>query len=339
MVTEPGQHVASAPPAGAVLRFRIAKTAMYAPGTVQTAEELAPRLGKSAQWITSRTGVHRRRVADESMAEMGARAARQVLGGEPPDLILNASLTPMQLIPDSSVFIQEALGLSGIPSFSLHATCLSFMAALNTAGAFVQTGLYRRVLIVSAEQGSVSRDFSEPESAALIGDGAGAALIEAVPEGDESGSAMLGFAMRTYPEGASYTELRGCGTRHHPNHPDTQPTDNLFRMNGPRVYRMAFSRAEEVLEDVFAQAGVTRDDIDVVLPHQASGPMISAIPRFGFPTERVIDLVGEYGNCIAASIPMAMAHAQQTGKLQRGDLALLFGTGAGLSMAASILRF
>lgn len=338
MVTEPGHSVATDTTQRVRMRFRITRTALYAPPGVETAADLAPRIGRSADWIETRTGVLERRVATESMAELGAHAARDVLDGERPDLILNASLTPIQLIPDSSVFIQQALGFSGIPSFSVHATCLSFMAALNTAGAYVQAGLYRKILIVSAEQGSVCRDFSEPESAALIGDGAGAALVEPVPDGGPD-SGLLGFAMRTYPEGAEYTELRGCGTRRHPNHDGTVASDNLFQMNGPRVYRMAFTHADDVLDEAFAQAGLTRDDIDLVIPHQASGPMLAAIPRFGFPAENVMQLIPEFGNCIAASIPMALARAQATGRVKRGDTVLMFGTGAGLSMAAAILRF
>ena len=320
------------------VRFQITRTALYAPPTVQTAEDLAPRIGRSADWIATRTGVRERRVSDESMAELAAHAARDVLDGQAPDLIMNASLTPIQLIPDSSVFIQRALGMSGVPSFSVHATCLSFLAALNTAGAYVHTGLYRRILIVSAEQGSVCRDFTEPESAALIGDGAAAALVEPVPQGSQD-SGLLGFAMRTYPEGASYTELRGCGTRRNPNHDHTVPKDNLFQMNGPRVYRMAFRHANAVIDEAFAAAGLARDDVDLVVPHQASGPMIAAFPRFGFPAERVVDLIGTYGNCIAASIPMGLAHAQQAGRLTRGDTVLLIGTGAGLSIAAAIIRY
>ncbi len=321
----------------AAIRFRIARTALYAPPGVETASDLAPRLGRTPEWILARTGVERRHVAQESMAVMGARAAREALAGDVPDLILNVSLTPIQLIPDSSVFIQEELGLDGIPSFSLHATCLSFLVGLHTAGALIQTGAYKRILMVSSEQGSVCRDFSEPESASLIGDGAAAAILEPVLQGQEAG--LLGFAMRTWPSGASYTELRGCGTRCHPNDPDTRPEDNLFQMRGPRVYRMAYQHADEVLDDCFAQAGMQRGDVDLVVPHQASGPMIAAIPRFGFAEHKVVDIIGEYGNCIAASLPMALAHAQATGRLERGMTVLLYGTGAGLSMAAGILRF
>ena len=319
------------------IRFRITRTAWYAPPRVETAADVGERLGRSTEWITGRTGVLERRVAEESMAAMGGRVGRAVLGEDRPDLIVNASLTPVQLIPDSSVFIQRELGLAGIASFSIHATCLSFLVGLNTIGALVQAGAYKRVLLVSSEQGSVCRDWSEPESASLIGDGAAAALLEPVPDGEDSG--LLGFSMQTWPEGAELAELRGCGTAHHPNDPTTKPEDNLFRMRGPRLWKMALQHADEVLDGAFAQAGMKRDEVDLIVPHQASGPMVDLFPKFGFSDEKVMKLVGKYGNCIAASLPMALASAVEEGRLKRGQTALLFGTGAGLSMAAGILKF
>jgi 3-oxoacyl-[acyl-carrier-protein] synthase-3 len=322
---------------GATIRFRIARTASYAPPRRESAEDLAQRLGRSATWITERTGVVHRHIADESMAAMAARAARAALDGTPPDLIINASLTPIQLIPDSSVFVQEALGFSGIPSWSVHATCLSFAVALQNAGALIGSGAYRRILIVSSEQGSVCRDFSEPESAALIGDGAAAAVIEPALPGEDTG--LLGFAMATWPEGSSYAELRGCGTRRHPNNPETSTEDNLFQMHGPRIWRLALRHADEILDAAYGKAGLGRDDVDVIIPHQASGPMLDLFPRFGFSDHKVVKLIGEYGNCIAASLPMALHEAVSTGRLVRGQTALLFGTGAGLSMAAAIVRY
>ena len=319
----------------AAIRFRITRTAAYAPPRVETAREIGERLGRSTAWITDRTGVLERRVADESMAVMAARVGRRVLHEERPDLIVNASLTPIQLIPDSSVFVQRELGLAGIPSFSIHATCLSFLVGLHTVGSLVQSGAYRKVLLVSSEQGSVCRDWSEPESAALIGDGAGAALLE--PTDDDSG--LLGYTMRTWPEGAEFAELRGCGTAHHPNDPTTRTEDNLFRMRGPRLWRLALTHADEVLDAAFAQAGMKREEVDVIVPHQASGPMVDLFPKFGFSDDKVVKIVADYGNCIAASLPMALAHAVETGRLGRGRTALLFGTGAGLSMAAAILKY
>jgi 3-oxoacyl-[acyl-carrier-protein] synthase-3 len=270
------------------------------------------------------------------MAQMGARAVRDVLVDEPPpDLLVNASLTPIQLIPDSSIFIQRELGYSGIPSFSVHATCLSFLVGLQVVGGLLAAGAYRRIVLVSSEQGSISRDFDEPESAALIGDGAAAALVE--PATGEEG--FLGFALKSWPEGHEYAELRGCGTRKPPQNPDTRPGDYLFRMRGTRIWRLALEHADEILDAAFSQAGMKRDDVDVIIPHQASGPMLDLFPKFGFSDHKVVNVIGEYGNCIAASLPMALHRAIETKRLLRGQTALFWGTGAGLSMGAAILRF
>ncbi|MEQ1506119.1 MAG: ketoacyl-ACP synthase III [Myxococcota bacterium] len=310
---------------------------MYVPPRQELASDLAPLIGRTAGWITDRTGVAVRHVADESMASMAARVGHEVLGDERPDLILNASLTPIQLIPDSSVFVQQALGFEGIPSYTVHATCLSFAVGLQSAGALIQAGAYRRILLVSSEQGTPWRDLTEPESAALIGDGAAAALLEPAVDGDDTG--LLGFAMGTWPDGADYAEFRGCGTRQRPEDPTTRPEHYKFRMRGPRVWRLALRHADAILDRAFAEAGMSRDAIDVIVPHQASGPMLDLFPQFGFDDRKVVKIIADTGNCIAASLPMALHTAIATERLRRGQTALLFGTGAGLSMAAAIVRY
>ena len=320
------------------MRFQVTSTGIYIPPTIETASELSERVGRSARWIVRRTGVEERRISTLPMDQMGAIAAQDALGdGELPDLILNASLTPMQLIPDSSVFIQKALGFEGIPSFSVHATCLSFLVALQTAGAMIAAGLHRRVLIVSAEQGSVCRDFDHPESAVLIGDGAAAVIVESTPDGHQS--EMLAHLFRTFPQGSHLAELRGCGTRAHPNDPETVVQDNLFRMHGPGIYKMAYRKVASLVEALLSDASLTIDDIDLVVPHQASGPALDALQRMGFSPDRVINIVDQVGNCIAASLPMALHTALSTGRLNRGDRILLLGTGAGLSVGGTILRW
>ncbi len=317
------------------MKIQITSLGLYVPPTVQTAEELAPLIGRSAAWITRQTGVSRRRIGHEPMEVQAAAAARQALqDGPPPDLIINASLTPRQLIPDSSVFIQRQLGLEGVPSFSLHATCLSFLVALHNAAALLQTQAYSRILIVSSERGTLSRNFDQPESAALIGDGAAAVVAE---RGGES--AMLAYQMGTWPAGAELTELRAGGIARHPLHTPPSREDNLFSMNGPGIYKMARRRVALVLSRALEQAGLSRDQIDLVVPHQASGPALQALGRYGFPPGRVVDVVAEYGNCIAASMPMALATADRDGRLRRGDRVLLLGTGAGLSVGAAVLRW
>ena len=331
---EPQAGVAGGAPRA--LRVKIASTAFYAPPRVETAAELAPRIGVSEEWIVTRTGVRERRISEEPVEVLGARAARAALGsGGAPDLIVNASVLPRQLIPDTSVHVQRELGLDGIPSFSVHASCLSFLVALQNAAALVAAGAYRRVLVVSAECGSFGRNMAEPESAALLGDGAAAVVLEPTPR-DEA-SEVVGWRMGTWPAGAALTEVRGYGQRLSPNDPRTGLEDNLFTMDGPGVYKMAFRRLPGLVRELLGELGMTPADVDWVVPHQASGPGLALLPRLGFPAERFVNVVGQYGNCVAASIPMALAHLAGSGRLRRGQTVLLLGTGAGFSVAGAVL--
>jgi len=320
------------------LRIQISSTGIHLPDAIETSAELSKRVGRSEAWIHSRTGVHRRHITDAPIEAMAAAAVRDALGdGDAPDLLINASLSPRQLIPDTSVFILRELGISGIPSFSIHATCLGFLVALQQVAALICSGQNRRVAVVAAERGSMCRDFSEPESAVLIVDGAGAAIVEPTPEGSDS--EILGFKMATFPEGAHLAELRGFGAHRHPDGPDTEPADNCFHMKGPSIYRMAIPHTQSLLGNLLDELGLTIDDIDLVVPHQASGPALRTLSRFGIPEEKVVNMVADWGNCIAASLPMALAHAHATGRIKRGDLVLLLGTGAGLSVAGMVLRW
>jgi 3-oxoacyl-[acyl-carrier-protein] synthase III len=322
----------------APLHIQVASTGLYAPPAVETAEDLAPRLGTTADWITSRTGVLRRHVAAEPVERMAAAAARKALGdGPPPDLIVYASATPRQLIPDTSVFVERELGLEHVPCHTVHATCLSFLVGLYSASAYVSAGCYERVLVVSSEIGTIGRDFSEPESAALLGDGAAAAIVEPTPAA--SGSRLLGYAASVLPKGAQFAEFRGLGVERPPSGSETVSTDHLFHMNGSRLFRLAMVHIGPVLDRLFAQTGLSPSDIDLVVPHQPSKPGLELLARWGFPADRVVDIIGEYGNCISASMPMALATAHADGRLQRGMRALLIGTGAGVSIGAAILEW
>jgi 3-oxoacyl-[acyl-carrier-protein] synthase-3 len=332
-----GRHAVSSRPSPA-LQVKITSTGFYAPPRVETAAELAPRMGVSEDWILSRTGVRERRISDEPVEVMAAHAARAALtAGEAPDLILSASATPRQLIPDTSVFIQQELGFEGIPSHSIHASCLSFLVALHEASALVAAGAYRRVLVVSAEQGSVGRNMNEPESAALIADGAAAAVVEPTPKGEAS--ELLAWRMGTWPRGAVLTEVRGYGRRCAPDDPDTRPEDQFFSMDGPGIYRMALRRIPRMVRELLADQDLGVDDIDWLVPHQASGPGIGLLERTGIPAERTVNIVAEYGNCVAASTGMALAHHSASGRLHRGQTVLLLGTGAGFSVALGLLRW
>jgi 3-oxoacyl-[acyl-carrier-protein] synthase III len=169
-----------------MINLKITGFGHYLPIKIETSDELSGKINKSSDWIVSRTGVKERRISDIDVDLMGAKAAKIALNGMVPDLILNASGVAKQVIPDTSVFIQKELGLEGIPSFSIHATCLSFLVAFHTAATFISQGNYKKILIISSDRGSRGRNFNEPESAALLGDAAAAILVEPTLKNESS---------------------------------------------------------------------------------------------------------------------------------------------------------
>jgi 3-oxoacyl-[acyl-carrier-protein] synthase III len=325
--------------------LKIAGLGHYLPERVVMNDELEALCKLPPGWIQKHNGVcERRRVSGETSSYMAAQAAREALDeagmrlGDI-DLILNASGTPEQAIPDTGALIQRELGLgsSGIASMSIHATCLSFIAALDMSAALLASGRYQRILIAGADIASCALNPDEPESATLMGDAAAAAVVTATPAGEAS---MLHAALfRTYGDGADFTAIRGGGSRRHPHNPLTTPEDNLFHMDGPGVLRMARKYSEEYLEAL--RPGLSRGlgSIDVVVPHQASKIGLMMLTRFGWPDHRIMRTIEWLGNCVAASIPVTLYDAVRRGRIQRGDEVLLVGTGAGLSLGGIILTY
>ena len=270
---------------------------------------------------------------------MGAIAGKEALGkGGKPDLIINASGVPKQTIPDTSTFYQRELGFEGIPSFSVHCTCLSFITALNTAASLIHSRSYNRILIISSDRGTRGRNFDEPESASLLGDGAAAVVVEQSLENESS--ELIYFDMKTFPSCANLTEVRGGGTNKHPQDPETTLADNLFTMDGPAVYKIARKEVYRMMLKTMKTTRLKREEVDWVIPHQASGKAVDAyISTGGFAKEKVVSIISEFGNCVAASVPMAFATAVQDGRIKRGNLLLFIGTGAGLSAACALIKY
>ena len=317
--------------------FKITGYGSYLPPKIQTSKELSELIGKSEDWIISHTGVDERRISDIDVDRMGAIAAREAIGNkEKPDLIINASGVPKQTLPDTSVFIQKELGYDAIPSFSIHSTCLSFIVALNSATSLLKTNLYQRILIISSDRGTRGRNFNEPESSSLLGDAAAAVYIEKTNDQTEG---IISYTMNTYPSGASLTQVRGGGTNLHPQDKKTRKSDNLFSMNGPQVYRMARKKVYDLVKKDLEKNNLKISDINLVIPHQASGMAVKAYSKYGgFKQDNVIDIISKTGNCVAASIPLALVMAYKDNRIKKGDLLYLIGTGAGLSIASCIIR-
>ena len=319
------------------MNIKITGIGYHLPDKIETSKQLSKKINKSTDWIISRTGVKERRVSNIDVDKMGALAAKDALrnSNDHPDLILNASGVGKQVLPDTSVFFQKELGFEGIPSFSIHATCLSFLVALYTAATFVTNGAYKKILIISSDRGTRGRNFNEPESAALLGDAAAAVVLES-----DLNSKVISHKMETWSEGATFTQVKGGGTYRHPDNPKTIDKDHYFTMSGPQVYKMARKKVYLMIQKILKENNLTTEDINFVIPHQASNSAIQAYSKFGgFPENKVMNIISEYGNCVSASIPLALSLAIQQNKINRGDLVMMIGTGAGLSVASSLIKF
>jgi 3-oxoacyl-[acyl-carrier-protein] synthase-3 len=327
------------------LPLRIVGVGRYIPEQIITNAELEARCGLSAGWIAARTGVlERRRANGETSSRMAASAARDALADakwdlSAIDLIVNASGTPEQTIPDMAPLVQQELGLgeSGIPCISFHATCLSFLVALDWLSCAFATGRYRNALVVSADISSSALNYSEPESAVLFGDAAAAAVVQNPAPGDTG--AVHAARFETFGIGAHLTELRGGGSRLHPHNPETRPEDNLFHMDGTAVYRMARLRVDGFLERLRPGLSQGLGDIKLVVPHQASLLALRALRRNNIPDEKVVITLDRFGNCVATSLPLTLYEAVKTNRLSRGDHFLLCGTGAGLSLGGLVMEY
>ena len=321
-----------------MINLKITGFGHYLPSKIETSDELSKKINKPSDWIISKTGVQERRISDIDVDLMGAKAAKIALDGKVPDLILNASGVGKQVIPDTSVFIQKELGFEGIPSFSIHATCLSFLVALHTAANFISQSTYKKILIVSSDRGTRGRNFNEPESAALLGDAAAAILVEPALENEDSG--ILDFSMKTWPKGSHLTEVRGGGTNLHPHDKETKFDDNLFSMNGPMIYKMARKTVYNQIQEDLKNNNLEIDDINLLVPHQASGLAVKAYSKFGgFKEDRVVNIIDKTGNCVAASLPLALSLAYSDNRFKKGDIIYFIGTGAGLSVASCLFRY
>lgn len=329
-----------------MLPIKIAGLGFYLPERRVLSSELERLYGTTPGWIERTTGVRERRyVADETAAGMAAAAARMALlhAGlklSDVDAIIGASASPQQAIPCTAALVQRELGApEGVSAcFDVNATCLSFLFALHNAAHLVAAGAYRHVLIVSSDITTNSLNPREPESAVLFGDAAAAALVTRSEPGETS--ALLHARFATHSSGADYTTIVGGGTLHHPNDPHTTPEMNLFHMDGSAIFRQATRVAGPFLTRFFSEVGWRRDEVDLVIPHQASFHALRQLStRFGFQPKQVFLNLHLRGNCIGASIPLAFAEATHTGEIHRGQKLVLLGTGAGLTLGAMALIY
>lgn len=323
--------------------FELLGTGAYLPRKQVLAAEIDARLGVAAGYTESTAGVHTRYecVAPESLASMAREAAQQALDDaqlslSQIDLIVDASTSRHQPVPCNGALVSAALGpaAQAIPVFDVQSTCLGFVVALNVINGLLATGCAERVLLICSEAGLAAANWQEPESAALLGDGAGAVVLRrAAPR------RSYAFAHQTFARYSQICEVRG-GLHNLPAfaYRDELAAHYRFHMDGPRLFRVARQLLPPLVAELLNVAPCDRERLRVV-PHQASPRAVEAVRRvLQVPVERYHNRVAEFGNLAAASIPHALDLCRRTGWLPSGTPVLLLGTSAGYSQAALIFE-
>lgn len=321
------------------MRARICGTGSALPRREVTNNELSKIMDTSDEWIRSRTGICSRHLAvEESLTELAAKAAKLALeeaGTKPEelDMILAATLSADKLLPSLSCELQRELGAGKAVAFDINAACSGFMFALQTADAYIKSGAYKNILVAGGEILSKLMDWNDRSTCVLFGDGAGAAVVKA----DEN-YGILGSVQGS--DGAK-GEVLSCEGRKN-NNPYVKGKTELsyVSMDGQEVYKFAVHRVPEAIREAVARAGVSLEDIDLFILHQANIRIIESVSkRLKIPMEKIPVNLQECGNISAGSIPILLDFVNRRGMIQKGNKIVLAGFGAGLTWGASVLTW
>ena len=253
------------------------------------------------------------------------------------DLILGGMATPLQGIPCNAALIHERVALgTSIPAFDVNSSCTSFITAFDMASYLIDAGRYRNILIVSGDTASAALNPRQKESYELFSDAATAFVVG--PCSGESG--VINARQCTYSEGAHDTEIRGgCGLLPSFDINDKNREDYYFDMKGLKVLKLTTKKIPGFLEEFMTETGITLDDVDLFVPHQASKALGLMMKKLGVPPEKYVDRVEDWGNMISAAVPMALYTSVREGRINRGDKIVLFGTAAGLTISILLLQY
>jgi 3-oxoacyl-[acyl-carrier-protein] synthase III len=306
------------------------------PDRVITNDELTKYVDTTDEWIVERTGIRERRMAtqDEALSDIALPACRDALAqagleGKDIDLIIVATVTPDMMFPSTGALLADALGATDAAAYDLSAGCTGFMYALAQAYGMLAGGLSQRALVVGGDLLSKILDWEDRSTLVLFGDGAGAVVLEV---GADQG--FVGFELGADGGGGASLWLPGSGSRHFDD------PERYVKMNGREVFKFATRVLVQSAQDLLDRCGMTIEDVDLYIPHQANVRIIDhATRKLGVPSERVVVNVDRYGNTSSGSIPLALADAAADGRLKPGQMVLMTGMGAGLTWGSALIRW
>lgn len=318
-------------------------TGSYVPEQVVTNKDLEKLVDTSDEWIVTRTGISERRKAESHIAtsDMGVIAGQRAIeaaGLKPDDidLIIVATITPDMFFPSTACIIQEKIGAVNASAFDLSAACTGFIYGLAVGSQFIASGMYKHVLVIGAETLSRILNPADRNTLVLFGDGAGAAVLGPV----EDGKGFLAFDLGSDGSGGNLLYLEAGGSRLPVSEETIKKGQHYLAMSGNDVFKFAVRIMGETSLKTLEKAGLTREDVDYLVPHQANIRIVdAAVKRLKLPAEKVYVNLDKYGNMSGASIPVALDEALKENKINKDDIIVLVGFGAGLTWGACVIRW
>ncbi|CAG7623220.1 beta-ketoacyl-ACP synthase III [Paenibacillus allorhizosphaerae] len=316
-------------------------TGKYVPERVLTNHDLENMVDTNDEWIVTRTGIRERRIAspEQASSDLAYEASKIALNKagiapEEIDLIIVATITPDMSFPSTACILQDKLGAKKAAAFDLSAACSGFIYSLANATNFIATGTYKYALVVGAECLSKITDYTDRNTCILFGDGAGAVVLGPVAEG----RGFKSFELGADGTGGDLLKIAGGGSRCPASPQSLEGKQHFIYMAGAEVFKFAVRIMGSAAEDALRKAGIAKSEVDLLVPHQANIRIIqSALQRLDLSEDKCMINLDKYGNVSAASIPIALAEADEEGRVKEGDCIVLVGFGGGLTWGASVL--
>ncbi len=328
-----------------IQRVKISALGTYVPPRLLTNADLEKMVDTTNEWIMERVGIRERHLVDKGVgaSDLAVAAVRNLLESHPfdlqeVDLIVVGTVTPDMMYPSTACLVQHKLGIANTWGFDVSAGCSGFLYALNTGVKFVESGQYKKVLVIGSDVNSSMTDFTDRAVCIIFGDGAGAVLLE--PAEDQEGFGVIDHVAQIEGMGGQYLYMPGGGSLNPASHETVDQKMHYIHQDGKNVFKYAVKKMTEMTERILAKNNLTGKDVDCFISHQANRRIITATAdRLGMPLEKVIINIERYGNTTAGTIPIAMQTALDEGKLKKGDLLLVAAVGAGFTSGATLLRW
>jgi len=323
---------------------KITALGTYVPPRVLTNADLEKMVDTTNEWIMERVGIRERHIADKGVAasDLAVESVKNMLASHPidlqqVDLIVVGTVTPDMMYPSTACLVQHKLGIENTWGFDVSAGCSGFVYALNTGVSFVESGQYKKVLVIGSDVNSSMTDFTDRAVCIIFGDGAGAVLLEPAEDGEDG---IIDHVAQVEGVGGEFLYLPGGGSLHPASHETVDQKMHYIHQDGKQVFKYAVKKMAEMTERVLERNKLTGKDVDCFIAHQANRRIITATAdRLGMPLEKVVINIDRYGNTTAGTIPLAMQTAIDEGTLKKGDLVLIAAVGAGFTSGATLLRW